>query len=639
MTLTWLLGVAGAGLESGAPHRPAEAKAEGRKPHLDRYGDPLPAQARGRLGTLRFRHIGFGGGETFVEALAYSPNGKVLFSLGFDGSLCAWDAASGRCLNHFGRPVAGVSSLNVSPDGKKVGVFKGMGSSVWDVTTGKEVPLRRPWLGRKEIGEVAYSPDGRSIAFARGLIHLRDAATDRDLRTFARKEGGAFWAVLFSRDSRTLLGGGVTPGEHFVVFWDVASGKELRRIQSPQEHFHSAHLALSPDGKVLATGGVPIRLWDSATARELFAVGGNGFHIAFAPDGRTLASWGGRSVDLIETSTGKLRSRLKGFSRNRTTFAFSPDNRTVALNDDTGGIHLVDLASGKEVRASEGHSGAVLNLSLSADGKVLATAGADGTARVWDVARGRELRRVKTSQRGLSAVSLSPDGKQLAAVDGCVRVWDVSTGREVRRFGTEGAYYMAVAFAPDGKGLAASGLGDTWLWDVASGKELRRFKDGGWHGLAFSPRGDVLVTGTVRVWRVATGELVLDLKEVGRARPFSLCPDGRSLVLGGGRLSNEITLYEMLTREQRHRFKTAHTGTIALAPDGRLLAIAADSDVVLWNLVAEKEVTRLKGHRGLVTSLAFSADGKTLFSGSADSTVLLSDLSLWSRPLPPGPGP
>ena len=248
-----------------------------------------------------------------MEALAYSPDGKVLVSLGFDGSVCTWDAASGRRLNHFGRPVAGVSSLSVSADGRKVAVFKGMGSHVWDAITGKEVPLRRPWLRSKEIGQVAFAPDGKSIAFPHGPIYLRNAASDEDLRTFARKDGGDCWALLFARDGRILLDGSANLDEHFVIFWDVARGKEVRRIQASERQFHAAHLALSPDGKVLATGGHPIRLWNMATAKEIFAVQGEGFHIAFSPDGRTLASWDRGHVDLIETATGRKRGRLKGF--------------------------------------------------------------------------------------------------------------------------------------------------------------------------------------------------------------------------------------------------------------------------------------------------------------------------------------
>src|SRR5436190_6188698 len=65
----------------------ASALAEER---LDQSGDPLPAGARTRVGTLRFQH----GRE--VSALAYASGGKELVSLGGDRAVSVWDAASGR---------------------------------------------------------------------------------------------------------------------------------------------------------------------------------------------------------------------------------------------------------------------------------------------------------------------------------------------------------------------------------------------------------------------------------------------------------------------------------------------------------------------------------------------------------------
>jgi WD40 repeat protein len=47
----------------------------------------------------------------------------------------------------------------------------------------------------------------------------------------------------------------------------------------------------------------------------------------------------------------------------------------------------------------------------------------------------------------------------------------------------------------------------------------------------------------------------------------------------------------------------------------------------MWDVVTGKELARLEGHRGTVTSLAWSADGKTLVSGSNDGTALAWDVS------------
>src|SRR5712692_6042204 len=62
---------------------------------VDQLGDLLPFGAKARLGTDRFRH------GSLVYALKFSPNGKVLASLGLDSRLRMWDSASGKELRNL----------------------------------------------------------------------------------------------------------------------------------------------------------------------------------------------------------------------------------------------------------------------------------------------------------------------------------------------------------------------------------------------------------------------------------------------------------------------------------------------------------------------------------------------------------
>jgi hypothetical protein len=68
--------------------------------------------------------------------------------------------------------------------------------------------------------------------------------------------------------------------------------------------------------------------------------------------------------------------------------------------------------------------------------------------------------------------------------------------------------------------------------------------------------------------------------------------------------------------------------SLALSPEGRYLAVAQETpEIHLWDVLAGREVGHLKGHKGGIVSLLFSADGKHLFSGGTDTTVLTWDLS------------
>jgi hypothetical protein len=67
---------------------------------------------------------------------------------------------------------------------------------------------------------------------------------------------------------------------------------------------------------------------------------------------------------------------------------------------------------------------------------------------------------------------------------------------------------------------------------------------------------------------------------------------------------------------------------LAFSVDGRYLATAQHTpEIHLWDVIAGREVGRLKGHEGGVVSLLFAPDGKHLFSGGSDTTVLTWDLA------------
>src|SRR5262249_54275112 len=71
-------------------------------PRADRHGDPLPAGALARLGTVRLREGGA------VRALALAPDGKTVASAAINtGPTHLWDAASGKEVHQVGGPARG----------------------------------------------------------------------------------------------------------------------------------------------------------------------------------------------------------------------------------------------------------------------------------------------------------------------------------------------------------------------------------------------------------------------------------------------------------------------------------------------------------------------------------------------------
>ncbi|MCT9139062.1 nSTAND1 domain-containing NTPase [Streptomyces violarus] len=191
-----------------------------------------------------------------VYAAAFSPDGRILATAGDDDTVRLWDVATGRPRGVLDRHTDAVRALAFSPDSRTL-ASGGDDSAVWlwDVATGKP---RTSLNGHDAaVNTVAFSPDGDTLATGSSdtTVCLWDAAT-REIRTTLTKHAYAVATLAFSRYGRTLATGDDT-GE--VRLWD-AVGYKPRTTLDVGEYMYS--LAVSPDGRTLATTGDTVRLWD-----------------------------------------------------------------------------------------------------------------------------------------------------------------------------------------------------------------------------------------------------------------------------------------------------------------------------------------------------------------------------------------
>ncbi len=244
-------------------------------------------------------------GEEALEVVAVSPDGSMAAASAWrdmTNYIVTWDTQSGEQLGQFGDFPWPPRDISFSPDGTDLAlVASDVGLVVLDPLRGQtRYTVALPeWNETPSV--VAYSPDGGLLAVgADGLVTVLDAQTQEVLYSLPiSDEMESVMGVAFSSDG-SLLAAGSYEG---VRVWDMTTGEVVRELGGPGNG--GGLVAFSPDGRVLVSSGYyegiygkeSLVVWDAQTWRQLMVLTGHQAHrgiqsLAFSPDGSLLASGG-----------------------------------------------------------------------------------------------------------------------------------------------------------------------------------------------------------------------------------------------------------------------------------------------------------------------------------------------------------
>jgi len=224
--------------------------------------------------------------------------------------------------------------------------------------------------------------------------------------------------------------------------------------------------------------------------------------------------------------------------------------------------------------------------------------------------------------------------------DKTLRLWDLNSGQTVRRFVGHTKDVLSVSFSADNRQIVSGSRDRTIkLWNTLGECKFTVTEDGhtDWVScVRFSPnvQNPIIVSAgwdkLVKVWNLTNCKLRTDhIGHSGYINTVTVSPDG-SLCASGGK-DGVTFLWDL--NERRHLYSLDANSTIhalVFSPNRYWLCAATDSFIRIWDLESKTVVDDLKNEvttaSGKVQvpaciSLAWSADGQTLFAGYTDNVI------------------
>jgi guanine nucleotide-binding protein subunit beta-2-like 1 protein len=230
-------------------------------------------------------------------------------------------------------------------------------------------------------------------------------------------------------------------------------------------------------------------------------------------------------------SYGVAQKRLKGHGHYVQDVAISSDGQFALSGSWDGTLRLWDLTTGQTTRRFIGHTKDVLSVAFSADNRQIVSGSRDKTINLWNTLGVCKYTITEDGHREwVSCVRFSPNLVTPLIVsagwDKVVKVWNLNQCKLRQDLIGHSGYVNTVTVSPDGSLCASGGKdGTAMLWDLNEGRHLSSLDAGDIiHALVFSPIRYWLcaaTASTIKIWDLESKVCVGELKPDFPVRPPS----------------------------------------------------------------------------------------------------------------------
>lgn len=433
------------------------------------------------------------------------------------------------------------------------------------------------------VYSVAVSADGQRIvtgSFDRS-VKLWDAATGKELRTFAGKAGhqNLVTAVCFSPDGSSIASAGT---DNFARIWDVPTGKPQVALDLSAG---GTKVAASLDGKLYAVGAADgtVKVLTAADHKptQTLSPGNTGpvVGLGFNQNGQTLYTLAADKVlRYWNTADGKPLGSVGATAGDITAFAVNPANGQPIVVTADGVAAFFPAVAPAAPKAFPALGEAATAFATSPDGVLTVVATADKKLKAFRTAEATALFEVPMPAI-VTKLAVNANSTQIAAVG----------GNQLHLLGADGKPGAVLPVDP--------------LLDVAF--------------VANQPQFVTLsASGIARTWTVPAAPLALKpLAHPDAVRGVALTADGKKVITAGN--DKVVRIWNNGAVEKEFKDHTAAVVAAGVAGDN-VVSADAEGGVLFWNPADGKQTGKLAGPKKPVTSLAVLPGTKTVGVGYAD---------------------